>query len=58
MPTLHIHLDPKTFELLAVRAVAECRPFTWQAEVLLRQALEEAVAPEQSHPEEVRCAAD
>ena len=39
MPRLRLDLDRETFEALAAQALAERRTATWQAEVLLRQAL-------------------
>ena len=39
MPRLRLDLDRETFDALGVMALAERRPATYQAEVLLRQAL-------------------
>ena len=39
MPRLRLDLDRETFEALAAQAIAQRRTATWQAEVILRQAL-------------------
>ena len=39
MPIVRIDLDTESFERLADSAIAECRPVSWQAEVLLKRAL-------------------
>jgi hypothetical protein len=46
---IQLDLDPAILELLTARAVADRRPLAWQAEVLLRRALN-APCPDDDRP--------